>query len=346
MGGGASQSKQSSQQMQDAANWAAGNGANLSGSVGNNQSLNQSGSSGVTNSGGQSQSGGSSYGSSQGNSQGNSQSTQDVWGGQSPYLNDAYQNSQNQYGQAQNSIDGMKGQVQGQVGDAFGTGNQAFNSLAGGGAQGQMLDSYGDNPYVDAMKGQVASDANLLKQQNLGALEGRAAAAGMGGSSGLRNQVQDMQKNIDEGAMDQMNQIGLNSFSQSMRDKMALSQGVDANVANAMGNTANMQGAAMNQFQPGMMGMNLAGQYADQIGGPTVLGNSSSNNSSANNSMNGASNFSNSNNFSNGINNSFSNGMSNGTTMSGGLGFNQNFGAGQNTGSGSSKGKSVGVQFG
>jgi hypothetical protein len=346
MGGGVSGSKQSSQQAQDAANWAAGNGANLSGSVGTNQSLNQSGSSGVTNSGGESASGGSSYGSSTGGSQGNSQSTQDVWGNQSPYLNDVYSNAQNQQSQAQNAIDGMQGQVQGQVGDAFGTGNQAFNSLAGGGAQGQMLDSYGDNPYVDAMKSQVASDANLLKQQNLGALEGRAAAAGMGGSSGLRNQVQDMQKNIDEGAMDQMNQIGLNSFSQSMRDKMALSQGVDANRSTAMGNTGNMQNAAMNQFNPAMAGMGLAGQYGQIVGGPTVLGNSNSNNTSFNNALNAANNFANSNNFSNGINNSFSNGMSNGTTMSGGLGFNQNFGAGQNTGSGSSKGKSFGVAFG
>jgi hypothetical protein len=235
--------------------------------------------------------------------------------------------------------------VQGQVGNAYGTGNQAFNNLAGGGAQGQMLDSYGSNPYVDAMKGQVASDADLLKQQNLGALEGKAAAAGMGGSSGLRNQVQDMTQNIDESALNQMSQIGLDSFSQSMQDKMALSQGVDANTANAMGNTANMQGAAMNQFQPGMVGMNLAGQYAQQIGGPTVLGNSSSNNASFNNSANGATNFANSNNLSNSVNNAFSNGMTNSTNMNGSLGFNQNYGAGSSSGNSSGSGSSFDLAF-
>jgi hypothetical protein len=346
MGASVGGSKQSSESLQNAANWAAGNGANLGAGFGTNQSLNQSGSAGTSNSGGTSQSGGSSFGNSQGSSQGNSQSTQDVWGAQSPYINDVYQNAQGQQAQAQNAIDGMQGQVQGQVGDAFGTGNQAFNNLAGGGAQGQMLDSYGNNPYVDAMKGQVAQDANLLKQQNLGSLEGRAAAAGMGGSSGFRNQVQDMTKNVDENAMDQMSKIGYDSFSQSMKDKMALSQGVDANVANAMGNTGNMQNAAMNQFNPAMAGMGLANQYSQIIGGPTVLGNSSSNNVSNNNSVNGATNFANSNNFANSVNNAFSNGMSNATNMNGSLGFNQNYGGGSNTGTSSSNGKSLDVGFG
>ena len=339
-------SKQQQQSAQNAANWAAGNGANMGMGFGTNQSLNQSGSAGTSNSGGTSLSGGSSFGNSQGSSLGNSQSTQDVWGAQSPYINDVYQNAQAQQAQAQNSIDGMQGQVQGQVGDTFGTGNQAFNNLAGGGAQGQMLESYGNNPYVAAMKGQVAQDADLLKQQNLGSLEGRAAAAGMGGSSGLRNQVQDMTKNVDENAMNQMSQIGYDSFSQSMQDKMALSQGVDANTANALGNTGNMQNAAMSQFNPAMAGMGLASQYGQIVGGPTVLGNSSSNNISNNNSVNGATNFANSNNFANSVNNAFSNGMSNATNMNGSLGFNQNYGAGSSSGTSSGSGKSFDLPTG
>jgi hypothetical protein len=287
MGAGAnkSQSNQSSSGQQY------GSGQNYSSNTGVNFGLNQSGSSGG--------------------------SSQDVWGGQSPYLTDMYGSANGAYNNAMGGINGMTPQVSGQVQGAYGTGSDAFNNLAGGGQQMQLLNSMGQNPYIDAMKDQVASDADRMKQQTLGSLDGRAAAAGMSGSSGYRDQVGQSFSNIDQQAMDAMSNISYNSFNQDLQNKMALAQGIDSNYANAMNGTVGMQGAAMNQFNPFMAGLNATGQYAGILGGPTVLGNS--------------------------YNNSFSNGMNMGVNMGGSMGNNQNWGNNSSTGSSSGFGLQGGL---
>ena len=84
-------------------------------------------------------------------------------------------------------VNGMSPMVQQQMAQALGMGNMAYGNQAAGGnmaglqnnMQGmagnslsqQMLNNYGNNPYVDSMKGQIAEDANMLKQQNLGSLD-------------------------------------------------------------------------------------------------------------------------------------------------------------------------------
>ena len=188
------------------------------------------------------------------------------------------------------------------------------------------------------MKGQVADDAQLLKQQNLGSLDARAAAAGMSGSSGYRDQVSDMMESVDESALNQMSQIGLNAHDQGIQQQIQLASQMDQNQQFGTSNLQNLQQGAMNQFNPAMVGQNMAGQYAQTIGGPTVLGNSSSNSSgssfnnssSANNSS--STNNANSNNF--GANMGFSNGMNIGMNQAGG--FNNAFGSGASNGTGSS----------
>jgi len=280
MSGGVS--KQGSNQSNASQNY--GSGQNYSSNTGVNFGLNQSGSSGS--------------------------SSQDVWGGQSPYLTGMYGSANDAYNQAMGGVSGMMPQVAGQVQGAYGAGSGAYNNLAGGGQQAQLLNGMGANPYVDAMKDQVASDADRLKQQTLASTDARAAAAGMSGSSGYRNQVNDSFSNIDGQAMDAMSNIGYNSFNQDMQNRMALAQGIDSNYANAAGMTSNMQGAAMNQFNPFTAGLGVTGQYAGILGGPTVLGSST--------------------------NNSFSNGMNMGVNMGGSMGNNQNWG--NSSGSGSSSG--------
>jgi len=298
-------------------------GQNYGSNIGTNFAINQSGSSG------------NSFNQSTSNQGSNSVSgsMQDVWGSQSPFLESMYGSAQGEYGNALNNINGMTPQVSGQVQDAFGTGSGAFNNLAVGGQQAQLLSGMGQNPYVAAMKDQVASDADRLKQQTLASTDARAAAAGMSGSSGYRDQVGQSFSNIDQQAMDAMSNIGYNSFNQDMQNRMSLAQGIDANMANAMGNTGAMQGAAVNQFNPFMAGLNATNQYAGILGGPTVLGNSFGNSSSfgSSNSL-GASN-----------NNSFSNGMNVGLNVGGNIGNNQ--GWGNNSGTGSSSGWNIGMEF-
>ena len=298
-------------------------GQNYGSNIGTNFAINQSGSSG------------NSFNQSTSNQGSNSVSgsMQDVWGSQSPFLESMYGSAQGEYGNALNNINGMTPQVSGQVQDAFGTGSGAFNNLAVGGQQAQLLSGMGQNPYVAAMKDQVASDADRLKQQTLASTDARAAAAGMSGSSGYRDQVGQSFSNIDQQAMDAMSNIGYNSFNQDMQNRMSLAQGIDANMANAMGNTGAMQGAAVNQFNPFMAGLNATNQYAGILGGPTVLGNSFSNSSSYGNSSSiGA-----------GTNNSFSNGMNVGLDVGGNIGNNQ--GWGNNSGTGSSSGWNIGMEF-
>jgi len=296
-------------------------GQNYGSNIGANFGVNQSGSSGNSFNQSTSAQGSNSV----------SGSSQDVWGSQSPFLESMYGSAQGEYGNALNNINGMTPQVSGQVQDAFGTGSGAFNNLAGGGQQAQLLSGMGQNPYVAAMKDQVASDADRLKQQTLASTDARAAAAGMSGSSGYRNQVGQSFSDIDQQAMDAMSNIGYNSFNQDMQNRMSLAQGIDANMANAMGNTGAMQGAAVNQFNPFMAGLNATNQYAGILGGPTVLGNSFGNSSSfgSSNSL-GASN-----------NNSFSNGMNVGLNVGGNIGNNQ--GWGNNSGTGSSSGWNIGM---
>ena len=177
---------------------------------------------------------------------------------------------------------------------------------------------------MDALAGDMMSDAQKIKMQNLGGLDARAAAAGMSGSSGYRDQVNDMTNQIDENTMQGLNQLRYNSYNQGVQNNMALASQMDANQQGAMGNLQNMQQGAMNQFNPAMMGQQMAGQYAQTIGGPTVLGQSSGGSSQFNNSFNQ----------SNGTNMGFSNGMNVGMGMNGGI--NSSSGFGTSTGNGTS----------
>ena len=176
----------------------------------------------------------------------------------------------------------------------------------------------GPNAYTNALAGDMMSDAAQIKQQNLGGLDARAAAAGMSGSSGYRNQVNQMVDNVDEQTMQGLNQLRFNSQNQGIQNQMALSGMMDRNQQAGLGNLGNMQQGALNQFNPAMAGLNATGQYGQIIGGPTVLGSSSSQNSSSgfSNGMNAGLNMSGGVNTSGGVNSSASNGTSSGNSFS------------------------------
>lgn len=352
--GGKSKSKQSSSSQNVNSNQGINSGiglnygVNQSGNFGFNQATGGSNNFGFNQGLSESTGGSSNFGSSQSTGTSFNQSDQDVWGQQSPYLQDVYQQAQNAFGQGMSQINGLTPEVQAQVQGAFDQATGGYGNQLGGGFAAGLQGQVGPNSYVDAMRGQVADDAQLLKQQNLGSLDARAAAAGMSGSSGYRDQVGRMMNDVDENAMNQMAQIGYNSFDRGVQNQMNLANMMDQNQQFGTSNLQNLQQGAMNQFNPAMAGMNMAGQYGQIIGGPTVLGSSMGGSMNNSSSMNQGSSFNNStsnnfgmntgNSFNNsmGMNTGFSNGMNVGMNMNGG--FNNGYGYGANNGSGSSSG--------
>ena len=240
------------------------NNSSSSQNVSNDQGV----SSGVNMNYGTNQSGNSSSGSSV------NSSNQSVWGGQQDALENVYDSAGNQYGQAIDTINGLQPQVQDQVSGSFNQAQGGYgNQLGGGFAQG-LQGQVGPNAYTDALAGDMISDAAQIKQQNLGGLDARAAAAGMSGSSGYRNQVNNMVSDVDESTMQGLNQLRFNSQNQGIQNQMNLAGMMDRNQQAGMGNMQNMQQGAMNQFNPAMAGLNATGAYGQIIGGPTVLGSS------------------------------------------------------------------------
>lgn len=246
-----------------------------------------------------------SYGTNQsGNtSQGSSVSTQGVYGDQSPYLQDVYGQAQNAFQTGMNEANTMKPGVQNSMAQTLGQGQASNANQMGGGFASGLAGQIGPNAYADAMKSQIAGDANKLRQQSLGSIDSRAAAAGMSGSSGYRDQVTNMNDDINEQALNAMTNVGYNSYDNAVGRQMQLAGMMDQNQQFGVGNVNNMQQAAMNMFNPSMLGQQMAGQYAQTIGGPTVLSNSASNNMSS----------------------GFSNGFNAGMGMNGALGFGNNY---------------------
>ena len=117
-------------------------------------------------------------------------------------------------------------------------------------------------------------------------------------------------------------QTNLGAANSADQFNMGIAQGMDQNQQAALGNLQNMQQGAMNQFNPAMVGQQMAGTYAQTIGGPTVLGNSSSQGNSFNNSNAQGSSFNNSNAQGNSFSNSNAQGSSSNNASSQGNSFN------------------------
>ena len=308
--GSKSKSKQSSTSQNVSSNQGVNSGINM------NYGLNQSGNFGQNSAVGGSSGGGASF----------NQSTQGVYGAQAPYLQDVYGAAQGAFNQGMSDVQGMRPEVQQQLGDALGAAGQGYGNQLGGGFASGLAGQIGPNSYTDAMKAQIANDANQLRQQSLGSLDARAAAAGMSGSSGYRDQVAAMNDDINESALNQMTQVGYNSFDRGVQNQMQLAAMQDANQQAGLGNLGAIQSASMAQFQPAMLGQQMAGQYAQTIGGPTTLTNSSG----------GASNFNNSFNQSQGTNMGFSSGLNIGMGMNGATNNQYGYGTSQGKGNSSS----------
>jgi hypothetical protein len=255
---------------------------------------------------------------SSGNSSQFSASNQDIWSGQSPSLQNLYANNTDQYNNAIQGINGLQPQVQQQMQDAYGSAADTIGNQSEGGFAAGLQGMVGPNAYTGALKQNIADDAQLLKQQNLGGLDARAAAAGMSGSSGYHDSTNKMAKNVDDAALQQMSQLDFNAQNAGIANQMALANSMDQNAQFGATGAGNLQSMAMNQFNPFMSGMQATGMYGDIIGGPVSLTQSSGGGSSSN--MSDSS--------------SFSNGMNVGLNTNQGTNINNSTGMGNSSSSG------------
>ncbi len=256
-----------------------------------------------------------SLGKSESDSRNQGQFSQNVWGPQGGALQDVYSGIGNLFNQTnrgmQNQIPGAMAQQQGVFGDANQAWNQQMqggatagmdlqgnyqNALQGGGNE-QFIDQsimggQGNN-YVDAMKGQMQDDSSQRLGRQFAQSDARASGAGMGGSSrhGLLQARLAEDENDRLGA--QQTALGFNTFDRDLDRKLGIAQRADRFDMGRLENTSgmlnsqdqamqgglnygqNMQNLGMGQFAPQMAPWQAAGQYANAIGRPTVLGSGS-----------------------------------------------------------------------
>jgi hypothetical protein len=240
-----------------------------------------------------------------------SQFDQNIWGPQGGALGNMYSALGGLFNQTNQGMQGqIPGAVQQQQG-VFNQANPAWQQQLGGGAyQGMDLqgdyrnaltgggnEQFIDrsimggqgNDYVDAMRGQMQDDSSQRLGRNLAMSDARASGAGMGGSS--RHGLLQARMAEDEG--DRLGAlqtgVGFNTFDKDLDRKLGIAQRADQfdmgrlqQTGQMLGNQnqamqgglnfgQNMQGLGMGQFAPGMAPWQAAGQYAQNIGRPTVL---------------------------------------------------------------------------
>lgn len=231
---------------------------------------------------------------------------QDMWGAGGSLFNMGMPYYGYNMGKGQNvmnqSLQGMQPSWEQQMaGGAYGgldtTGmvNTAFEDLQNPTTYSQ--DIYGDimggqgNDYADAMKASLTADAEKTLGMNLGALDQRAAASGMSGSSRHGTATGMIADDINTNLQQNLTGIGYDTFDQDLQNKMNIASMADANalaakqmnMQSAMDLMGGQQGAMYGglnyggnllnagqqmQMSPWMSGLN----YASMLGGPVVLG--------------------------------------------------------------------------
>lgn len=146
------------------------------------------------------------------------------------------------------------------------------------------------NNYADAMREQYLQDATQAQENMLRNLDQRVASSNLPGGSrhGVATALgmQDINKNLQS----EMARTGYETFDKDLDRKLQIAQQADqgtlareqmmqqmlgANQAarqNAIASAQGVQQLGTNQFAPYMMPWQAAGQYANIIGRPTILG--------------------------------------------------------------------------
>ncbi len=256
-----------------------------------------------------------SLGKSKSDSKTKGQFDQNVWGPQGDALQGLYSQAGGLFNQTNQGMQGqIPGAVDQQQG-IFNQANPAWQQQLGGGAfQGMPLQqNYQDalggggneqfidqsimggqgNDYVGAMKQQLQDDSASRLGRSFAGADARAAGAGMSGSS--RHGLLQARLAEDEGDRlgDQQTRLGFQTFDKDLDRKLGIAQRADRFDMGRLQNTSqmlgqqqgamqgglqmggDMQNLVQGQFAPQMAPWQAMGQYANTIGGPTVLGSGS-----------------------------------------------------------------------
>jgi hypothetical protein len=241
---------------------------------------------------------------------------QEVFGPQSNALSQLYSSVGGLFGDTAAGAQGLiPGAVQNQQG-VFDAANPAFQRQLGGGAyagmdlQGMYKDALAGggneqfinesimggsgNDYVDAMKSTLASDSEGRLGRSLAMNDLRASRAGQSGSSRHGITESNLYDEANDRLADTQTRLGFETFDKDLDRKLGIAQRADQFDLGRLGSVENalsgqqgammgglnfgqgMQNLGMGQFAPYMAPWQLAGNYANAIGRPTVLGSGSS----------------------------------------------------------------------
>jgi hypothetical protein len=259
--------------------------------------------------------GGGSLGKSESDESNQSQFNQNVWEPQGNALQGLYGQMGNLFNQTNNQVQGQIPGAVGQQQDVFNQANPAWQQQLGGGAfQGMDLQNQynqdrqgggneqfidqsimggAGNNYADAMKNQLAGDSMDRLGRQYAQSDLRASNAGQSGSSRHGLLQADMARKEMDRLGEQQTGIGFNSFDKDLDRKLGIAQRADqfdmgrlqqsgnmlgqqqAAMQGGLGAGKGMQQLGMGQFAPSQVPWQAAGNYANSIGGPTILGSGS-----------------------------------------------------------------------
>lgn len=258
---------------------------------------------------------GGSAGKSESSANSGSQFNQDVWGPQGGALSGMYgdqgslwdQTNSQMQGQIPGAINDQQGifdaanpawqqQLQGGAYAGMDLQNQYNQDRLGGGNE-QFLDQSimggQGNDYVDAMRGQMQQDSEDSLGRNLASNDARAASTGLSGSSRHGITESGIRDASSENLANAQTQLGYQTFDKDLDRKLGIAQRADqfdmgrlqqsgqmlgqqqGVMGGAINQGQNMQNLGMGQFAPSNAPWQAASQYANNLGGPTVLGSGS-----------------------------------------------------------------------
>ena len=175
-------------------------------------------------------------------------------------------------------------------GSLMGSLNQSLNNPSAMSEINAMVMGGECNNYAVAMKNQYMQDARRAKNQMLSNMDARAVASGQSGSSRHGVAQAEGMRGINENLQSNLARTGFDTFDKDLDRKLQIAgmadQGTLArqqmmsgmlgsqNQAQqyGLGQSGQMQNLGMGQFAPQMMPWQAMGNYADVIGGPTILG--------------------------------------------------------------------------
>ena len=237
-----------------------------------------------------------------GTSGGSNWTQQGVWGGQAPYL-------QNMYGGAsglQRQMQPSYGSVAGEAGDYIGQTQEAsmpaWQQQLQGGVYGQggaarpymqqlgnIAAGQGTNAYQQKLKDAMAADADVARQEMLGALDARAAASGMSGGSRHGTAIARGMGDINRNLLSNQANIGFQAEEAERARQMQANQMLgqaygqqQATQTNALGQSGAMANLGMAGFNPLQAQWGGLQNQAGILGGPTILGSGGGSNWSQN----------------------------------------------------------------